>query len=151
MPASTNSVTGAATAELDAAALTAWLEQHVAGFRGPIALSKFEGGQSNPTYRLDAANGTYVLRRKPFGILLASAHAVEREYRVLTALHPLGFPVPRVFALCEDQAVIGSAFYLMALVEGANFTDGALPYLTKSARTVAYHDMICLLYTSRCV
>jgi aminoglycoside phosphotransferase (APT) family kinase protein len=142
MPASTNSATGAGTADLDAAALTAWLEQHVAGFRAPIALTKFEGGQSNPTYRLDAASGTYVLRRKPFGTLLPSAHAVEREYRVLTALHPLGFPVPRVFALCEDQAVIGSAFYLMALVEGANFTDGALPCLAKGARTIVYHGMI---------
>ena len=78
MPASTNSATGAGTADLDAAALTAWLEQHVADFRGPIALTKFEGGQSNPTYRLDAASGTYVLRRKPFGALLPSAHAVER-------------------------------------------------------------------------
>jgi aminoglycoside phosphotransferase (APT) family kinase protein len=142
MPASTSSTTGATTADLDAAALTAWLERHVAGFRGPIALTKFEGGQSNPTYRLDAASGTYVLRRKPFGALLPSAHAVEREYRVLTALRPLGFPVPRVFALCEDQAVIGSAFYLMALVEGANVTDGALPNLTRSARTIVYHGMI---------
>ena len=115
MHASTNSATGAGTADFDAGTLTAWLEEHVAGFRGPIALMKFEGGQSNPTYRLDSAAGSYVLRRKPFGTLLPSAHAVEREYRVLMALHPLGFPVPRVFALCEDQAVIGSAFYLLAL------------------------------------
>ena len=147
MHASTNSATGAGTADFDAGTLTAWLEEHVAGFRGPIALMKFEGGQSNPTYRLDSAAGSYVLRRKPFGTLLPSAHAVEREYRVLTALHPLGFPVPRVFALCEDQAVIGSAFYLMALVEGANFTDGALPSLTKDARTIAYHGMIDTLAT----
>jgi aminoglycoside phosphotransferase (APT) family kinase protein len=131
-----------ATADLDGAALTAWLKAHVTGFRGPIALTKFEGGQSNPTYRLDAASGTYVLRRKPFGSLLPSAHAVEREYRVLTALHPLGFPVPRVFVLCEDQAVIGSAFYLMAMVEGANFTDGALPNMSRDARTIVYHGMI---------
>jgi aminoglycoside phosphotransferase (APT) family kinase protein len=142
MTASTNSAPSAGTADLDSAALTAWLEQHVAGFRGPIALTKFEGGQSNPTYRLDAASGPYVLRRKPFGTLLPSAHAVEREYRVLTALHALGFPVPRAFALCEDPAVIGSAFYLMALVEGANFTDGALPHLTQGARTLVYHGMI---------
>jgi aminoglycoside phosphotransferase (APT) family kinase protein len=74
--------------------------------------------------------------------LLPSAHAVEREYRVLTALHPLGFPVPRVFALCEDQGVIGSAFYVMAFVEGTHYTDGALPYLTKDARTILYHGMI---------
>jgi aminoglycoside phosphotransferase (APT) family kinase protein len=142
MPASTNSPTGPGTADLDAAALTGWLEQHVAGFRGPIALTKFEGGQSNPTYRLDAASATYVLRRKPFGALLPSAHAVEREYRVLTALHPVGFPVPRALALCEDPAVIGSAFYLMTFVEGANFTNGALPDLTRGARTIVYHGMI---------
>ncbi|HMD72226.1 MAG TPA: phosphotransferase family protein [Steroidobacteraceae bacterium] len=142
MPASTNSATGAGTADLDAAALSAWLEQHVAGFRGPIALTKFDGGQSNPTYRLDAASGAYVLRRKPFGTLLPSAHAVEREYRILTALYPLGFPVPRVYALCEDPAVIGPVFYLMALVDGENFTDGALPGLSKQARTIVYHGMI---------
>jgi aminoglycoside phosphotransferase (APT) family kinase protein len=137
-----NSAARTGTADLDGAALTAWLEQHFAGFRGPIALTKFENGQSNPTYRLDTANGPYVLRRKPFGTLLPSAHAVEREYRVLTALHPLGFPVPRPFVLCEDPAVIGSAFFLMALVEGANFTDGALPQLDKGARTLLYHGMI---------
>jgi aminoglycoside phosphotransferase (APT) family kinase protein len=142
MPAPTNPATGTGTADLDGAALCAWLEQHVAGFRGPIALTKFEGGQSNPTYRLDAASGTCVLRRKPFGTLLPSAHAVEREYRVLTALHALGFPVPRAFALCEDPAVIGAAFYLMALVEGANFTDGALPRLSEKDRRLVYQGMI---------
>jgi aminoglycoside phosphotransferase (APT) family kinase protein len=147
MPASTNSAGGTGTADLDGAALSAWLERHVAGFRGPIALRKFEGGQSNPTYKLDATSGTYVLRRKPFGTLLPSAHAVEREYRVTTALHALGFPVPRAFALCEDPAVIGSAFYLMAFVEGVNFTDGALPGLTQGARTLAYHGMIDTLAT----
>jgi len=141
-PTASNSATGADNADLEAGALSAWLERHVPGFRGPIALRKFEGGQSNPTYRLDATSGTYVLRRKPFGPLLPSAHAVEREYRVLSALHPLGFPVPRVFALCQDDAVIGSAFYLMALVEGANFTDGALACLTEGARTIVYHGMI---------
>lgn len=142
MPVPPNSATGTGAADLDGTALTAWLERHVAGFRGPIALIKFEGGQSNPTYRLDAANGTYVLRRKPFGTLLPSAHAVEREYRVLTALHALSFPVPRVLALCEDPGVIGAAFYLMALVEGTTFADGALPQLTKDARTLVYHAMI---------
>ena len=124
------------------AALTAWLERHVAYFRGPITLTKFEGGQSNPTYRLDAKSGTYVLRRKPFGPLLPSAHAVEREYRMLEALQPLEFPVPRVLALCEDDNVIGAAFYLMALVEGANYTDGALPGMSTEDRTRVYHAMI---------
>jgi aminoglycoside phosphotransferase (APT) family kinase protein len=129
------------SADLDAAALSGWLEGHVPDFKGPIALTKFDGGQSNPTYRLDAASGSYVLRRKPFGALLPSAHAIEREYRVLSALQPLGFPVPRVFALCEDN-VIGSAFYLMTLVEGSNFTDGALPGLSRESRRRAYLVMI---------
>jgi aminoglycoside phosphotransferase (APT) family kinase protein len=142
MPAFTNCATGTGAADLDGAALTDWLERHVDGFRGPVALTKFESGQSNPTYRLDAASGTYVLRRKPFGTLLPSAHAVEREYRVLTALHGLGFPVPRAIALCQESAVIGSVFYLMAFIEGANFTDGALPDLSPATRTRAYHDMI---------
>jgi aminoglycoside phosphotransferase (APT) family kinase protein len=142
MPAPTHCAASTGTADLDGTALTAWLEQHVAGFRGPIALTKFEGGQSNPTYRLDAASDSYVLRRKPFGTLLPSAHAVEREYCVLKALHALGFPVPRPFALCEDPTVIGSVFYLMALAEGTNFSDGALPSLSKTGRTLLYHAMI---------
>jgi aminoglycoside phosphotransferase (APT) family kinase protein len=142
MPASKNSPIGARSAELDAAALTTWLEQRIVGFRGPVTLTKFDGGQSNPTYRLDAASGAYVLRRKPFGALLPSAHAVEREYRVLAALQPTGFPVPRVFALCEDDAVIGSWFYVMDLVDGANFTDGALPGMANPTRTAIYEAMV---------
>ncbi len=130
------------TADLDTVALAGWLEQHVAGFRGPITLTKFEGGQSNPTYRVDAKSGTSVLRRKPFGRLLPSAHAVEREYRVLTALWPLGYPVPRVLALCEDEKIIGSAFYLMDLVQGSNFIDGALPGMSQEARNRIYLAMI---------
>jgi aminoglycoside phosphotransferase (APT) family kinase protein len=128
--------------DIDSAALTRWLDQNVAGFCGPIALRKFEGGQSNPTYRVDAASGAFVLRRKPFGPLLPSAHAVEREYRILSALAPLAFPVPRVYALCEDESVIGVAFYVMELVEGRNFTDGALPALTKGERAIVYQSMI---------
>jgi aminoglycoside phosphotransferase (APT) family kinase protein len=128
--------------DLDTLALADWLERHVAGFRGPITLTKFEGGQSNPTYRVDAKSGTSVLRRKPFGPLLPSAHAVEREYRVLTALRPLGYPVPRVLALCEDEKIIGSAFYLMELVQGSNFIDGALPGMSQDARSRIYLAMI---------
>jgi aminoglycoside phosphotransferase (APT) family kinase protein len=128
--------------DIDTAALTSWLVKRVEGFRGPITLTKFEGGQSNPTYRVDAESGACVLRRKPFGPLLPSAHAVEREYRVLTALQQLGYPAPRVLALCEDEQVIGSVFYLMELVEGSNFTDGALPELPREARELAYLAMI---------
>jgi aminoglycoside phosphotransferase (APT) family kinase protein len=129
-------------ADIDTAALCSWLERHVAGFKAPLTLTKFAGGQSNPTYRVDASSGAYVLRRKPFGPLLPSAHAIEREYRVLGALRPLGFPVPGVLALCEDERIIGSAFYLMALVEGSNFTDGALPGLSKDARGRVYEALI---------
>src|SRR3954471_24390648 len=97
---------------IDEAALGAWLEANVAGFRGPFELTKFPSGQSNPTYKIAAASGDYVLRRKPFGQLLPSAHAVDREYRLLSALHPLGFPVPRPFALCINADVLGSIFYV---------------------------------------
>ena len=97
------------------------------GSQGRSRYAKFAGGQSNPTYRLDSPSGAYVLRRKPFGPLLPSAHAVEREYRVIAGLHPTGFPVPRPYGLCDDPDVIGSAFYIMELVEGRTLWDGALP------------------------
>ena len=92
---------------IDEVALGAWLEANVEGFSGPFTLMKFASGQSNPTYKISAASGEYVLRRKPFGQLLPSAHAVDREYRLLSALHPLEFPVPRPLALCDDPDVIG--------------------------------------------
>lgn len=112
---------------LPEAALAAYLEAHVEGFRGPLTATKFKGGQSNPTYRLDAASGTYVLRRKPPGKLLASAHAVDREYRVLSALHGGPVPVARPIHLCTDEAVIGSMFYVMDFVPGTIHWDPALP------------------------
>jgi len=102
----------------DVAALEAYLSDHVEGFRGPLEVEQFKGGQSNPTYRLNAPLGRYVLRRKPPGRLLASAHAVDREYRVISALHGLGFPVARPHVLCEDESVIGTAFYVMDFVQG---------------------------------
>jgi len=90
-----------------------WLREHVPGFRGRTAIARFEGGQSNPTFRLTGESGSYVLRRKPVGATLASAHAVDREFRVLRALADSGVPVPRAFALCTDESVIGSMFYVM--------------------------------------
>ena len=90
---------------IDEAALGRWLEANVEGFPGPFELTKFPSGQSNPTYRISAASGDYVLRRKPFGQLLPSAHAVDREYRLLSALHPLGFPVPRPLALATTRTL----------------------------------------------
>src|SRR5919201_1584089 len=97
----------------DVSALQAYLERRVPGFRGPITVRQFRGGQSNPTYYLTTGDGAYVLRRKPPGKLLPSAHAVDREYRVLTALQGTGVPVPRTYVLCEDPDVIGTSFYLM--------------------------------------
>ncbi len=88
--------------KLDMDALTAWFEANVEGYEGPISYSKFKGGQSNPTYRIDTPGTSYVLRRQPFGKLLPSAHAVDREYRAMTGLYPTGFPVPRTYGLCED-------------------------------------------------
>jgi aminoglycoside phosphotransferase (APT) family kinase protein len=128
--------------DLDEAALLRWLEANVAGFAGPMAVAKFPGGQSNPTYRIDAASGAYVLRRKPFGPLLPSAHAVDREYRLISALHPTGFPVPRPLALCEDATVIGSIFYVMEMVEGRTFWNGALPDVAPAERRPLYEAMI---------
>jgi len=125
----------------DEAALEHWMSQHVPGFRGPIRVSQFKGGQSNPTYRIDAASGSYVLRRKPPGKLLPGAHAVEREYRVLAALGSQGFPVARVHALCEDESVIGTPFYLMDMVEGRIFWEARLPGLSPEERSAAFDSM----------
>jgi len=127
---------------IDEAALGAWLEANVEGFRGPFTLEKFAWGQSNPTYRITAVSGDYVLRRKPFGQLLPSAHAVDREYRLISALHPLGFPVPRPFALCSDPDLIGAIFYVMELVDGRAYTDGALPGFERAERRSMYEQLV---------
>ncbi|MBR0551432.1 phosphotransferase family protein [Stakelama marina] len=118
------------------------MREHVAGFEGPLTYEKFAGGQSNPTYRIDAASGAYVLRRKPFGPILPSAHAVDREYRLIDALHPTGFPVARPYGLCEDDTIIGAPFYIMEMVEGRTLWDGTLPDLTPPERTAHYHAMV---------
>lgn len=133
------------TADLDLARLQPWLERNVAGFDEIAELEKFAGGQSNPTYRIAAASGLYVLRRKPFGPILPSAHAVEREYRLICALYPTGFPVPRPYALCEDVEVIGAPFYVMGLVEGRTFWDGRLPEQEPADRRAIYEAMILTL------
>ena len=108
---------------IDVASLERYLVEHVRGFAGPIDVRQFQGGQSNPTYYIRAGSGEYVLRRKPPGKLLPSAHAVDREYRVITALQGSGVPVPRTYVLCEDPAVIGTPFYLMDCVHGRVFAD----------------------------
>jgi len=132
-------VSGAFPAETSA--LDAWLSAHVEGYRAPSTAKKFTSGQSNPTYLLDTANGRYVLRCKPPGKLLKSAHMIEREFRVLKALEGTGFPVPRVLALCEDGGVIGAAFYLMAFVDGRIFWNPALPELPHEGRRPIYDAM----------
>ncbi|MCE3002089.1 MAG: phosphotransferase [Xanthomonadaceae bacterium] len=130
---------------LDTDRLAAWMADHVPGFRGPLAATKFKGGQSNPTYRLDAPSGTLVLRRKPPGRLLASAHAVDREFRVLRALHGHGVPVAQPVALCTDDTVIGSMFYLMGFVEGRVFWDPSLPDIARESRAAYYDEIVRVL------
>jgi aminoglycoside phosphotransferase (APT) family kinase protein len=118
--------------------LAAYLQAHIAGFRGPLAATKFKGGQSNPTYLLEAASGKYVLRRKPPGTLLASAHAVDREYRVLGALANSSVPVAHALHLCADETIIGSMFYVMEFVPGRIFWDPALPELDAGSRGACF-------------
>src|SRR5262244_610083 len=134
----------------DTAALERYMRAHVDGFSGTLEVRQFRGGQSNPTYYLAAGGREYVLRRKPPGKLLPSAHAVDREYRVITALGKSGFPVPRTFALCEDDSVIGTAFYVMDYVEGRVLWDQALPGMSKSERFSIWSELnrvIALLHT----
>ncbi|WP_339914085.1 phosphotransferase [uncultured Brevundimonas sp.] len=123
---------------LDEAALDRWLNDHVAGYAGPLTVRQFKGGQSNPTYELATPSATYVLRRKPPGVLLQSAHAVDREFTVISALHKQGYPVARPHALCSDDAVIGSMFYVMDKVEGRIFWDLKLPGLQPVERRAIY-------------
>ncbi|MBN8740859.1 MAG: phosphotransferase family protein [Lysobacterales bacterium 69-70] len=131
-------MTPASDPGFDTDVLAAYLQARMPGFRGPLGATKFKGGQSNPTYRIDAASGCYVLRRKPPGKLLASAHAVDREYRVLRALEHGTVPVASPLHLCEDAGVIGSAFYLMSYVPGRVYWDPALPELAPAQRGAIY-------------
>lgn len=126
---------------LDTAAVARWLADNLDGFEGPIEATKFDVGQSNPTFRLDAPSGQYVLRRKPPGVLLKSAHAVDREFRVQKALADTDVPVAQMHLLCEDDDVIGSAFYVMDFVEGRNFDDPRLPELTNDQRAQVIDEM----------
>ncbi len=118
----------------DVGALDRWLAANVAGYRGPLTVKQFKGGQSNPTYKLETPGHDYVLRRKPPGLLLKGAHAVEREYRVTMALHARGFPVAKPHALCMDDAVIGTRFYVMDMVEGRIFWDSTFRQLSAVER-----------------
>ena len=125
----------------DQGALAAFMREQVDGFSGDLSVEQFKGGQSNPTFRLSAGGRRYVLRRKPPGVLLPSAHAVDREYRVISALAKTDVPVARAYALCEDTTVLGTAFYIMDCVEGRILWDPALPDMTNTDRAAHYDEM----------
>ena len=125
----------------DEAALRRCLAGHLPGFAGACEIRQFQGGQSNPTYHLATAGGDYVLRKKPPGTLLPSAHAVDREYRILHALRDSGVPVPAVHLLCADESIIGTMFFVMDYREGRVFADRTLPGVSPADRTAIYDDM----------
>lgn len=138
------------TADFDANAAARYLRDHINGFGGDFRITRFEGGQSNPTYRIDSSGRSYVLRKKPAGQLLPQAHAVDREYRVLAALHPAGVPVARPVLYCDDATVIGTPFYIMDFVEGRTFWDPTLPMLPPAERAAVWDDfnrVIALLHS----
>ena len=125
----------------DTARLEAYLLEHLDGFRAPLTVREFKGGQSNPTYQLESPSGGLVLRRKPPGTLLPSAHAVDREYRIISALNRIDFPVPTAHLLCTDESVIGTMFYVMECVEGRVLWDSMLPEQTPEERWQIYDSM----------
>jgi aminoglycoside phosphotransferase (APT) family kinase protein len=125
----------------DPARLEAYLHEHVLGFAGPIVVSQFKGGQSNPTYLVETALRRYALRRKPPGKLLPSAHAVDREYRIISALHAQGFPVAEPVLYCADETVTGTAFFVMAYVEGRVFWEPHMPASDPAERAAVYDAM----------
>jgi len=133
--------------ELEDATLASYLTESIPGFAGPVISQKFSGGQSNPTYLLTATSGRYVLRRKPPGQLLKSAHAVEREYRVMQALTESGVAVPRTYHLCNNESIIGSVFFVMEYIEGQIYWDPALPGLSNPQRYGIYQEMCRVLAT----
>ena len=127
--------------KFDVGRLEEYMASHVDSFRGPLKVSQFRGGQSNPTYLLEAESGRYVLRRKPPGKLLKSAHAVDREYRVISALYGADFPVPRPYVLSEDDEIIGTMFFIMEYVDGRIFWDLDLPNANPEGRAALYDDI----------
>ena len=131
--------------EIDLATLERYLIDHVEGFRGPLEIRQFEGGQSNPTYFLRTPGRDYVVRKKPPGQLLPSAHAVDREYRVMRALAATGVPVPPTLHLCDDSAVVGTPFFVMGCVEGRVFSQPHLPGVPAADRAAMYADMADVL------
>lgn len=131
--------------EFDLGALHRYMQHNIEGYRGPFEILQFEGGQSNPTFLLATSSAQYVLRKQPPGQLLPSAHAVDREYRVMDALWETEVPVPKMYSLCEDISIIGTKFYLMEMVEGRLFTTTTLPLLSDANRRAIYLDMVKVL------
>ncbi len=141
------------THAFDTAALTAWLDRNLPGFAGPLTVEMFKGGQSNPTYKLITPGRSYVMRAKPGPVakLLPSAHAIEREFAVMSGLHGTDVPVARMDVLCEDESVIGRAFYLMEFVEGRVLWDQSLPGMTPAQRGDIYDEMNRVMAALHCV
>jgi len=135
--------TRAPSQALDSAALSRWLEEAIPGFAGPLSIEQFKGGQSNPTYKLLTPQRSYVMRSKPGPVakLLPSAHAIEREFKVMRALAGSEVPVPKMLALCEDESVIGRAFYIMEFIEGRVLWDQSLPGMSQKERGAIYQEM----------
>jgi len=131
----------AAALRIDVASLERYLAPNVAGFGGPLTVRQFKGGQSNPTYLLETPQRRYVLRRKPPGKLLPSAHAVDREYRVIHALHAQGFPVAEPLVYCADDSVAGTPFYVMDFVDGRVFWEPQMPGIDPAERAAVYDSM----------
>lgn len=127
---------------IDEAALESYLKSHIEGFAGPMKVEEFKGGQSNPTYKLTTPERAYVLRRKPPGTLLKSAHAVDREYRVITALYNTDVPVPRTYCLCEDEEVLGTIFYVMEFMEGRVIWEPLVPGVSVEDRRKIFESQV---------
>ncbi|MBP9060413.1 MAG: phosphotransferase [Rhodoferax sp.] len=127
----------------DIAALSAWLEKNLPGFAGPLTVESFKGGQSNPTYKLNTPTQSYVMRAKPGPVakLLPSAHAIEREFAVMNGLQGTDVPVPRMYCLCEDESVIGRAFYIMEFMQGRILWDQSLPGVSRQERGAIFNEM----------
>lgn len=123
------------------AELTAWMDAHIEGFQGPLTLTRMSGGQSNPTWKIEAASGNYVLRQKPVGKVLPSAHQVDREFKVMRALAQTDVPVPKMLALCEDDSVMGSMFFVMEFLEGRTIFDPRLEDMEPTERAAMFDAM----------
>ena len=127
----------------DVVALSAWLDRNLPGFRGPLTVESFKGGQSNPTYKLNTPTQSYVMRAKPGPVakLLPSAHAIEREFAVMSGLQGTDVPVPRMYCLCEDETIIGRAFYVMEFMLGRILWDQTLPGMSTQERGAIYNEI----------